>query len=375
MQIGEIYIGLIVRYLKNETSDKEKYQLFKWVYAGSSNEKYFYLLKDIWETAKYEQITANVETDTEWQKLALAAIKQETEHFSQKKTTKKLLWQAARIAAIVIITFGVGFFVQKFLPEEPVYSSVNVPYGAKTQVELPDGSKVWVNSGSTLKYPADLKGKKVDLFLEGEAFFDVTKDPKRKVNVRTSSINIQVLGTQFNVKSYNDEDVVETTLIKGSISITGRVGNRVIEKPILLKPREQATLIKSQGSLSLGQIGDKDKQPGQEKLAEHKTEIAERTSPVQPRLNISESVDIERFVSWKDDKLIFKNEPFESLAKRLERWYDVEISIKDDDLKCSRYTGSFEKETIEQAIRALSISLPFEYKIDKNQIEVIKKKS
>jgi ferric-dicitrate binding protein FerR (iron transport regulator) len=149
----------------------------------------------------------------------------------------------------------------------------------------------------------------------------------------------------------------------------------VIEKPILLKPREQATLIKSQGSLSLGQIGDKDKQSGQEKLAEHETEIAERTSPVQPRLNISESVDIERFVSWKDDKLIFKNEPFESLAKRLERWYDVEISIKDDDLKCSRYTGSFEKETIEQAIRALSISLPFEYKIDKNQIEVIKKKS
>jgi len=373
MQIDEIYIGLIIRYLKNEISEKEKFELFKWVYASSSNEKYFYLLKDIWETAKYEQITADAGTDTEWQKLALSAIKQETEHFSQKRATKKLLWQATRIAAIVIITFGIGFFVQKFLPEEPVYSSVNVPYGAKTQVELPDGSKVWVNSGSTLKYPAGFEGKEVKMFLEGEAFFDIVKNPKRKMNIRTSSINIQVLGTRFNVKSYNDEDVVETTLVNGSVSITGKVGDRIIDSPVLLKPNEQATLIKSEGSISLGKA-QKEEKPGED-VAIKKKKPAPEPPNVLPRLNISERIDVEPFVAWKDNKLVFKNEPLETLAVKLERWYNVKISIDDEDLKRSRYTGTFEEETIEQAIRALSISLPFEYEIDKNQIEIIKKKS
>jgi ferric-dicitrate binding protein FerR (iron transport regulator) len=234
---------------------------------------------------------------------------------------------------------------------------------------------VWVNSGSTLKYPAGFDGKETDLFLDGEAFFEIVKNPKRKVNIKTSTLTIQVLGTRFNVKSYNDEDVVETTLVNGSISITGKVGNRVIEEPILLKPREQATLIKSKGSLSLGQISNHDKQPAREEITKHESEIAGRTSPVQPRLNISESVDIERFVSWKDNRLVFKNEALESLTRRLERWYNVEISIEDEDLKYSRYTGTFEKETVEQAIEALSISLPFEYNIDKNQIKIIKKKS
>jgi len=375
MQLDEIYISLIVRHLKNEISEDEKYRLFKWVYANPDNEKYFYTLKDIWETAKYDQVTAGAGTDAEWEKLTLSAIKRETDHFSRKKSVKRFLWQAARIAAIVIIAFGLGFFIQNYLPDEENYARVNVPYGAKSQIELPDGSKVWVNSGSTLKYPAGFDGKETDLFLDGEAFFEIVKNPKRKVNIKTSTLTIQVLGTRFNVKSYNDEDVVETTLVNGSISITGKVGNRVIEEPILLKPREQATLIKSKGSLSLGQISNHDKQPAREEITKHESEIAGRTSPVQPRLNISESVDIERFVSWKDNRLVFKNEALESLTRRLERWYNVEISIEDEDLKYSRYTGTFEKETVEQAIEALSISLPFEYNIDKNQIKIIKKKS
>jgi transmembrane sensor len=370
MQLDEIYISLIVRYLKNEISEDEKRDLFKWVYASSSNEKYFYTLKDIWETARYNQIAAGAETDKEWEKLTLTALKKETENFSQRKSVGRILYRAVQIAAIIIIAFGVGFLVQKYLPEENAFTHLNVPLGAKLQIELPDGSQVWVNSGSALKYPTNMDAKEVDLFLEGEAFFDIVKNPKRKLNVRTSTLNIQVLGTRFNVKSYNDEDVVETTLVNGSISITGKVGNKKIEKPILLKSNEQAKLIKSEGKFSLE---DTNAPANIEDKPDTKENDVEMTaSEIQPRINISENIDVEKFFSWKDNKLVFRNEPLESLVRKLERWYNVSIKIQDPDLKKSRYTGTFENETIEQAIKALSISLPFKYKIEKNQIEINK---
>jgi len=375
VHIEDIYISLTVKYLKKEISDTEKQELFKWVYSGPENERFFYSLKDIWETAQFERIVDSAETESEWERFALAAIRQESKNYIHKKSISKKLYTALKIAALVIITFGVGFFVQNLIPEKPTYASINVPYGAKSKLELPDGSKVWVNSGSTLKYPTNVNHREVDLFLEGEAFFNIVRNPKRKLNVKTSSINIQVLGTRFNVKSYNEEDVVETTLVKGSISITGKVGEQVIKDPIFLKPNERAVLVKSKNSFGVEdtpQVKVKQdiitEQPGK------KERIATETK-MYPKLNIAEGIDVETFISWKDNKLVFKGERFDALAVKLERWYNVEINIKDEKLKSSRYTGTFEKETIEQAIMALSISLPFTYKIDKNRIEIIGKKN
>lgn len=373
MHIEDIYISLIVRHLKNEISKNEKKELFHWVYENHENEKFFYNLKDIWETAQYESIIQGAGTDAEWEKLALAAIKEESDHFYEKKTIVRNFYKAIQFAAIIIMTFGIGFFVHKYLPKEISYASVNVPYGAKSELEFPDGSKVWVNSGSTLKYPTNFDSKEVDLFLEGEAYFDIVKNPNRKLNVKTSTINIQVHGTTFNIKSYNDEDVVETTLLEGSISITGKVGEMAILEPIYLKPNEQAVLTKSGNSVN---IDKHDEELGaSEKSKEIQTGVKKILPKIQPRLQITESIDVEEFISWKNHVLSFKNERFEDLAKKLERWYNVEIDINNVELKNSRYTGTFEKETLEQAIEALSISLPFTYKINKNKIKILKKKS
>jgi ferric-dicitrate binding protein FerR (iron transport regulator) len=310
-------------------------------------------------------------TDTEWEKLALNAIQQEREHFLKGKNTTRIIYRAVQIAAIAIVTFGIGFLVQKYLPEQTEYASVNVPFGAKSELQLPDGSKVWVNSGSLLKYPTNLNKKEVDLYLEGEAFFEIAKNQKRILNVKTSTINIQVHGTSFNVKSYNDDDVVETTLLEGSISITGKVGERVIKEPIYLKPNEQATLVKSKNTIELNQENSPE-------VAEENIEssnVKEIATIRKPELQIKEGVDAESFVMWKYNTLVFKNERFEDLARKLERWYDVEITIDDDELKKSRYTGTFEKETIEQALLALSLShsYPFKYHISKNKIQICKK--
>ncbi|WP_372650885.1 FecR family protein [Draconibacterium sp.] len=368
MIIDDIYISLVIRYLKKELSEEGKKELFHWVYEKKENEKLFYHLKDIWETAQFENISKGADTNSEWERLAMVAIHEETDHFYEKKSVKHTLYQVLKVAAVVLVTFGIGFMVQKYLPEEEQYACVNVPYGAKSELQLPDGSMIWVNSGSTLKYPTDVSGKEVNIYLDGEAFFDIAKNPKRALNVKTSSINIQVHGTSFNVKSYANDDVVETTLIEGLVSISGKVGNRVIKSPIFLKPNEQAVIAKSNETVNVTT-------PSEESTTEEtaQNQMSTPLTTIQPKIEITKGIEPDEFIMWKYNVLVFKNERFEDLAIKLERWYNVQITIADKDLKNSRYTGTFEKESIEQAMKALSLSLPFKYEIDKNKITILKK--
>lgn len=370
MDISEIYISLIVCYLKKEISETEKQKLFEWVYNKPENEKLFFSLKDIWETAYYEKITEKSQTDDEWEKFVLKAIKEQSENYKKRKFSIQQFKKAIQIAALIVITLGIGFLSNHLIPQKQEYATVNVPYGAKSQIELSDGSKVWINSGSKLSYPNNLDQKELNLYLDGEAYFEINKDQDRKLNVNTSTISIQVHGTSFNVKSYDDDDIVETTLVRGSISISGKVGNKSIEHPILLNPNQQATLTKSHRDMTIRKIGD-EKETKEEVIVSQKKQEEKKIK--QPTLNIAEKVEIEDFTSWRFNKLVFKSERFEDLAVKLERWYNVEIELEDTGLKNSLYTGTFEKENIEQAIQALSLSLPFKYEINKNHIRIIKK--
>lgn len=364
MDVSNEYISLVVKYLGGEISEAESKKLFEWVYNDTANEKLFYSLKDIWETARYESITKNAQTDEEWDKFISKAIKAETKNHSRRLVTMRVVKRTLQIAAIIIITFGVGFFTQNLIPEKQEYTTLNVPYGAKTQLELADGSKIWVNSGSKLTYPTKLNGKEVNIFLEGEAYFDIVKDKSRKLNVKTSTISIEVLGTAFNVKSYANEDIVETTLVRGEISILGKVGNKSIEQAVILRPNQQATLVKGKQNIQLNEVKDE--------ASKVPDKVEAKIKSSQPALTINEKVDVIDFTSWKNNKLIFKSERFEDLAVEIERWYNVKVLWKDEELKNTLYTGVFEKETIEQALHALSLSSPFKYQITKNEITIKK---
>lgn len=366
MDVSNVYISLIKKYLGGEISEADKKKLFEWIYSNTANEKLFYSIKDIWETAKYESITKNIHTDDEWDKFIGKAIKEETVNYKRKLVTMQVVKKVLQIAAIIIITFGVGFFTRNLIPQKQEYTTLNVPYGAKTQLELADGSKIWVNSGSKLTYPTKLSEKEVNIFLEGEAYFDIVKDKGRKLNVKTSTISIQVLGTAFNVKAYKDEDIVEATLVRGAISILGKVGNKSIEQAVLLKPNQQATLVKGKQNIHVSEVKDE-----ASKIIPNK--VKKKIESVQPSLTINEKVDVVDFTSWKDNKLVFKSERFEDLAVKIERWYNIKVIWEDEELKNTLYTGVFEKETIEQALQALSLSSPFKYQINKNEISIKKK--
>jgi transmembrane sensor len=266
---------------------------------------------------------------------------------------------AAVLLAAVIISYTIFYFstAKKSLPAAHKYE-ISVPIGSKSEISLTDGTKIWLNSGSKLTYNDYSGAETREVFLEGEAFFDVVENKNKPFIVRTTDICIRVLGTKFNVRSYPDDNIIEATLVSGMIEIEEINPGREQKMNITLRPNQKVTFTKR------ARRTESDK-TSNEKLS---------AKPVE-KISIVKKVDPEIITSWKDNKLIFNNEPFKSLLPKLERWYNVEIQLSDTSIYGYRYTGMFEKETVEQALDALKLATPFDYTIDKNKINIITAKN
>lgn len=235
-------------------------------------------------------------------------------------------------------------------------SEVSTGNGSKSKTVLPDGTQVWLNAGSKLVYNKDFGQTKREATLTGEAYFDVVKDPSKPFVIHTSQLDIRVLGTAFNVRSYPGDKTTEASLIRGSIEV--RIHERPNEK-ILLKPNEKLVV-------------NNDPDPVQVKDVTPKAIKKAEPLVVIDRLNYwpSDSTILE--TSWMENKLIFRDESFAELASRMERWFGVEISFNDAGLQKERLTGIFETETLQQALHALQITSPFRYRIEGNKVYLFK---
>jgi len=272
-----------------------------------------------------------------------------------------------KYAAIFIVAFALSWilnnhFKNQFrakLMNHPGNHEVSVSLGSKSKIRLPDGSVVNLNSGSRLCYPAFFNDKYRQVSLEGEAFFEVKADSSMPFYVNTSDITIKVIGTSFNVKSYPESNTIETTLVSGSLEISDRtlLGHDIlnISRHFTMKPNQKAVYIKDMDRLTVDEQKELKFEPKRMKI---------------PKLALQDQIDTQPLTAWKDNKLIFNNEKFEDLAIKLERWYDVNITIKARELRKERLTGTFENETTEQVLNALMIAEPFIYTIDKNEITI-----
>jgi transmembrane sensor len=262
-----------------------------------------------------------------------------------------------RYAAVFLIAFGLAWLV--FYPGKTPSSSpssrfnvVSVPNGSKGYLTLEDGTEIWLNCGSRLTYNNFSSVPVREVFLEGEAFFDVRKDNERPFVVKTSDLKLKVLGTRFNVKSYPSEKITETILVTGKLQIEEINPAATGRKLITLEPNQKATFYSNSGRFE----------------PDNKSKESAMNLKVPVKQRIIETVNPELYTSWKDEKLIFSNERLESLVVKMERWYNVDITLSDTLLKDYRYTGKFEKENVEQALKALKLATPLEYQIDKNKV-------
>lgn len=227
------------------------------------------------------------------------------------------------------------------------------PNGSRTKILLPDGSNVWLNSGSKLSYNKNFETGLREVYLSGEAFFDVIKNPQRPFIIHTNKIDVKVLGTSFNIKAYDNDKTVETSLIKGSLKVFLR---KDPSNAYLLKPNQKLVL-QNEEIIS----GKNTKHP---KAADMVPVVAiMQLSYLKGRNTNVES-------SWTRDILSFEDEMFADVAKKIERWYDIKIVFKNKIWEQQYLSGSFEKESLEMALKALQFSTGFSYKKEDKTISI-----
>ena len=276
-----------------------------------------------------------------------------------------------RYAAVFMVAFGLSWAVQKTTISQtiaavaetsPQYNEIWVPFGSKTKVILPDSSTVWLNAGTRLKYPAHFDGSTRHVFLQGEGFFDVTEDSQHPFVVNSNGLNIKVLGTKFNLKANADDNFIETTLVEGVIEILGLKEDINSQNNLMLQPGQILTLRKENERYEV------------QSIQEVGLSIPEEMNkPVKIKsANLQEKADVEKATAWTENRLVFVKERFGDVKTKLERWYGVTIEIKDPEISDYRITGTFENQTVEQVMNALSIVDSWTFEINKNHVVVSK---
>lgn len=261
---------------------------------------------------------------------------------------RKSLWAAASLMIIVSASLMYYFLSNKKTYEKaPFDKSVNsFVADSPTTITLQDGTKVWLNSGSTLKCAADFGAKYRTVMLSGEAYFEVTHNAAKPFIVKAGSfMNVKVLGTTFNVKAYPGDPYVKASLITGKIEIKLNNTNRA---PIFLKPREKITFHLNRSTVS-------------EPVPDKKT-----ATPVTYQINRIKLNPVDKHISeisWMRGELAFNDVTFAELAYDLERRYHITIDFKDKQLKDYHLTGVFKGENLNEVLQALQMTTPFKYKI------------
>lgn len=368
----ERYKLLFSKYLNNTCDKEELNEFISWIKSPENEKELKNLISKDWSAFRTNESYRTI-SDNPFEKLLdqIDAEKADLKkpgsvHVSGLPGPKRQLRVFLRIAASIVFPVAIGiasYYAVRTMDtrNDVAMNKIAAPNGSKTQVVLADGTSIWLNSGSTLEYPLSFTKKNREVILSGEGYFDVAKNPDKPFIVKTSDLNIKVLGTIFNVKSYPDEGTIETTLLEGSVAITRKDDDREHRNVVYLKPNERATFIRKEGKIiQTGLISG---------LPDEK-DTSNVARPRKEQMILSRITDSDLYTSWKDEKLTFRNENFEKLCIMLERWYNVKININSEELKTYHYTGTLQNENIVDAIEAFRLTVPFRYEIDHNIIEI-----
>lgn len=318
---------LIANYLSGEASQTEKDELNRWIGESTVNKRLFEENKRIWENSHSFFSASEISSDRE--KIKNQIIQQ----LSKPVKTLSISTWIYRVAAILAlpVMLGIGWYLGSMeIRSETQECQVVAPKGQITKCLLADGTEVWLNAGSTLKYDPALNGKIRKVKLDGEAYFKVSKNTKKPFVVITKQAQIKVLGTVFNLKAYSGDNMVETTLEEGIVEfcVPGSA-----TKPVELKPGEQLVYNISEKKITLGEV------------------------------------DTYLHTAWKDGKFVFKDADLQAIIQELEKLYDVRIHLENDSLRKLHFRGMFEYEqNIFSALETLELTTKIKYRMDGRDI-------
>ncbi|QNA43917.1 FecR family protein [Lacibacter sediminis] len=272
----------------------------------------------------------------------------------EKGTRGKVLPLLLKITAAAIIVAGLFVTINYFVAGRVNNKTYAAVYGERKNIQLPDGSVVTLNAGSNIKINEKYGLTTRDVYLEGEAFFEVKHDRTRPFIVHTPAMDVKALGTAFNVKAYLDEKNTETSLISGLVEVTLKENNNL---KMLLYPNQKIEW----------QNGNTSNLNNNLNTAKKDTYL---TDSLPKKLVLTSTGDIKE-IAWKENKLIFDDEEFKDIAILLERWYGAKINFKDTAICNYRFTGTYEKEDLNTVLDYLKESRSFNYTIEQGEILTI----
>ena len=354
---------LITGFFTDSLNEDEMKRLIHWLDEDALHRKEFGRLRSSWIMAGYESGKKSFNSGQGWLSIG-QKIKPER---SLRLISLAPLWYAASL----MVCIALGAVIALYTPKNELElqatrlittTTISAPLGAKSNITLPDGSRVWLNAGSEIQYSSDFGNENRDLQLTGEAFFDVKSDSLKPFNVHATGMIVKALGTRFNVKAYPDDITMVATLETGAINVEIMIssGGTITSRAVKLKPKEQLVVQKNP-------IEGTNAASAHVHIHETSQEIAIPLKDIKEMV-IASNVQTELSTSWKDKKWIISDEPLALFAENLERRYNLQIRLDSDELKAYNFSGSFENETVEQILTALSLAAPINYKLDKNNV-------
>lgn len=348
---------LILDYFGDTLTEEGGRKLQGWIDSSDENKNYFA------SAIAYLETTVSVDSHHYSSGKAWKKIRRK---INPRLTRRQFFLEAGKLAAAIVLAFmaGYGFLYfrneQKDNKEAHNFVVTEVPYGSKSVVSLPDGSRVWINAGSKMTYPADFSKKDRIVRLEGEAYFDIVTNKDMPFYVESYGIRIKATGTLFNVRAYRDEEFIETTLVEGKISVIKGVNEYGNE--IALHPNQKLTIYKGGVNLSVHAA----KEPNPPRIHE----AGKGKSPQVTKIELESNVSTAVYTSWKDKEWVIFKEKFGSLARKLERRYDVQIFFNEDFLKDFSYTGTLQDENLREVLDVMSVTSPICYKLEDKTVKI-----
>ncbi|MBJ6368920.1 FecR family protein [Snuella sedimenti] len=394
-KVNDHILKLIAAYTANNISKSQLNDLQKWLQEVPENKQLFADYLQLYKKSQRIGFIEHIDIDNAWKSVV---EKLERPLAPKAKTTGSKLRSLSvmrgifKYAAVVVFLLGIGYLLQKAYFNKPsesvfpsenitlqledgsieiiklntssnivdakgniivsqkgnqlvytsetdkdtlVYNTLTVPYGKRFKIMLSDGTNVNLNAGTSLKYPVKfIKGENRQVFLDGEAYFDVAKDANHPFVVNANAIDVRVLGTQFNVSSYPEDETISTVLVEGAVSVHNKKVPYKPETATYLKPGFKAAWDKKYNSISI------------------------------------DKADVEMHTAWISGKIIFRHIPFDDIVRKLERHYNVVIKNNNKDLGKDFITATFDIETIEQVFKYINELHPIDYTIKNNLITI-----
>ena len=308
---------IIIRYLENRCSEEDFVLINEWMKESDENAGELFRMEEIYQLGKFPFEEENLVVRAE-RRLG-RRLEQENQKKQEVFKLRSVLRYAAAIVGVMVLAAGLAYWFRNKAEELVVASAA---HGQVREMLLPDGTKVWLNQSSVLKYPRAFEGKERHVYLDGEAYFEVARNHEKPFMVKSPAMDVRVLGTSFNIKCRPDNSFAETTLIEGEVEVKDKSD----KGRITLLPGQKAVLNRVTGRMQVKQV--------------------------DPKMEIV----------WHNDLIPFEKSSIFQIAAALERFYGVKIILSPDVDSTNTYSGVLKKkDNIESVLNSLRNSIPVSY--------------